>query len=59
MVKYGSSLDIYDFYHENSPYLPSYDCLANVATLELNSDSTPSKEQVVKAAREERESVAD
>jgi len=69
MVKYGSSLDIFDFYHENSPYLPDYERPTNVASPELNSGSTPSQEDVEgvtgeeggpaanKVEREEREPV--
>jgi len=59
MVKYGSSLDIFDFCHENSPYLPDYEHPLNVAFPELNSGSTPSVEEVEEVARDERESVAD
>jgi len=59
MVKYGSSLDIFDFYHENSPYLPDYERPANVATPELNSGSIPSQEDVEEAIGEEGGSVAD
>jgi len=59
MVKYGSLLDIYDICHENLPYLPNYEHPTNVATPELNSESTLSKEQDTKAVGEEKKSVAD
>jgi hypothetical protein len=55
VTKYGKSLDINDFCHENSPYKPGYERPLNLATPELNSDSTPLNEGSVGPSGKERQ----